>query len=346
MSTGGVVITARDEESIPVFLGGGVFGRELRLGTPDDPNIRTYIRALADFAACRRGDHVFFQTSDRFMYAGRVRGADKHGAFYLNGRPGFLGRRADAPFVWEGTEAERVRATGRRPGARPFLLRFGDDLGLAGYWVDRHSVYRSLGDYPYLLPTTWANSSMVSISPGETKRLLSLLVEDPVGHVSPAAEVGLGVWAEAVPYEPKYGPNLLGAWTAEGLTAAILAHPLQLPSLRPPEHAALAHWVPISPYRPSDVPTVDVAWYSDRDLGDGTIPDVLLFVSAEPAGLDLRRRIERQRTWLDRLLGTAVDQVEFKAVAPGFSREFYEPDRDGSVTEVEDIRVTLNRTGL
>lgn len=50
--------------------------------------------------------------------------------------------------------------------------------------------------------------------------------------------------------------------------------------------------------------------------------------------------------WLDRQIGAAVDDVEFEAVAPRFTREFHEPASDGTVTEVEGIRITLNRTGL
>lgn len=225
MATGGVIVSVRDETAIPEFLAGGVFGREIRLGPPDDPNHGPYIRALASYGTCRRNDHVFFQSGDRFVYAGRVRGAETHGAFYLNGRRGFLGRRADAPLVWEGTRGERGRGAGARRASRPFLVRFGDDLGLAGRWIDDHSVYRSLGDYPYLLPTTWSGSDMVSISPGETKRLLSLLVDEPVGEIPSATGIDAGLAADAVPFEPKYGPNLLGAWTTEELTAALLAHP-------------------------------------------------------------------------------------------------------------------------
>lgn len=353
MPNGGVVISVKDEDNIPVYLSSGVYGLKLRLGPPDDPNLGPYVRALEAYASCRRDDHVFFHTGDRFVYAGRVRGSDRYGAFHLNGRRGFLGRRAAAPLVWGGTapgplgthSQDSTDITGRRRISCPFLLRFGDYLGLAGRWVDGHSVYLSLGDYPHLLPITWTRSRMISISPGETKRLLSLFVEDSAGCLPAVAEMDSSVSDEAVPYDPRYGPNYQGANTTEGLTAALLAHPFQLPSLRPPAHAVIAHQVPISPYRPSDVPTVDVAWYTDQSPRDGTIPDVLLFVSVEPAGLDLARRIERQHAWLERLIG-AVGDVEIKAVAPEFTHEFGESVRDGPIKAVDEVRITLNRSGL
>lgn len=306
MPRGGLVITVSNEAVIPRYIAAGVYGPKLRYWRDEDPNLTEYVRVLAAIASCREGDHVFFHSRGRFVYGGRVRGSDTHGAFFLNGRRGFLGRRADAPLVWDESDwaqqeppaLKRLDPARRAAVIQPFLLRFDDELGLAGRWADEDSLYFGLRSYPYMLPTNWPSSKLVSVSPGEAELLLSLLSESPSARYGHDDVGDVELADEPEPYESQHGPRALGAMTVDDLLAALLANPRQLPPVIPPREAALCHHVPISPYRPRDVPTADIAWYSDSRLNDGTVPDGLVYLDAESAGADLRRRIDAQHAWL------------------------------------------------
>lgn len=354
MPGGGVVISVRNEELVRHYIGAGVYGPKFRHGTGDDPNHNWYVLALSDVACCREGDHVFFHCRGRFVYGGRILGSTKHGAFFLNGRRGFLGERAEAPLVWDEsgwgqqdppamTDAGPGRGSSEYP---PFLIRFHDELGIAGRWVEDDSLYFELRSYPYMLPTNWMRSTIISISPGEAAMLHAMLLDDPEERLRPRDEVAGGLMDDPMPYDSVHGPRLLGANTVDDIVAALLADPRQLPSTMPPEGAAIVHRVPISPYRPNDVPTADIAWYSAPRLNEGTVPDGLVYVESRRAGLDMRRRIDRQQMWIERLLGSDIDDVEVRAVAPEFAPEFYESDREETTSKLREVRVPLNRSGL
>lgn len=354
MPDGGVVITVRNEDVLPLYLAYGVYGKKLRLGTDDDPNPESYVRTLAEYAACRQGDHVFFRCRGRFYYGGRVLGSASHGAFYINGRRGLLGKRAEAPIVWDESRWNRFEpparegldSASRPPVCQPFLLRFRDWMQFRGRWIDEDAFYFALRDYNHLLPTTWMTSNMVSTSPGETEVLLDGLMREPGGELSPVVGRDVDFAEEPIAYDPSYGPDLSGARSREDLLAAALADPSQLPGRVRPDGSAIGHRVPVTPHRPRDVESADVGYYSDRRLRDGTLPDVLVYLDAEPAGAETGRRIERQHRWLTSLLGDDVRDVEFYAVAPAFDDSFGDSLRERTVDSIETVQVTIDGSGL
>jgi len=354
MPTGGVIIKIRNESTIPRFLASGFYGPAMRVGPDGEPDAARYLDALIEMAAGRRGDHVFFRTQNRFVYGGQLRGASDHAAISLNGRRGLLGKRANAPCVipesgvepsepprFEGLDSARQT---RR--CRPLFVRFRDELGLAGRWIDEYELYFALGDYAYLLPTTWMNTGMVAISPGETNRLIELVRDDPSGVIGHDENDVIDRCEEPIPHDPDYGPDLLGARTQEGLLAAALADPSQLSVGLPPRGASIAQRVPISPFRPRDVEFADVGWYTGRSINGGTLPDVLLYLDDEPAGAALRHRIDIQQAWLERLLGDGARAIDRFVAAPAFEDGFYESEGEGTMRPSHEIRLPLDRSGL
>lgn len=354
MPDGGIVVTVRNEEVLPVYLAYGVYGDKLRLGTHAGPNPEHYVRALADYAGRRQGDHLFFRCRGRFYYGGRIRGSSEHGAFYLNGRCGLLGSRADPPTVWDESEWERYEPPSRagldsvsRPSVcQPFLLRFRDWLGLQGRWIEGCRLFYALRDCNYLLPTTHAASNVFPVSPGEADRLLALLMEDADGELCPPEDANVEFTKEPTPYDPAYGPNPIGARSRDGLVAAVVANAEELPPQLQRAGAAIAHRVPISPYRPRNVELADVGYYTDRNVRDGTLPDVLLYLEPESAGERLRQRIDRQYAWLESLLGREIHEIKLYAAAPEFTAGFYESDRERTAAALDEVELRITRSGL
>ena len=65
--------------------------------------------ALADYACCREGSHVFFFLKHQIIYGGTVKGSSDFVSFYLNGNTSPLSRKADAPLFWN--ESPRYKPT-------------------------------------------------------------------------------------------------------------------------------------------------------------------------------------------------------------------------------------------
>jgi len=227
-----------------------------------------------------------------------------------------------------------------------FLLVFHDWMGLEGRWIDENEFYFELRDHNFLLPTTWRTSDMVSISPGETELLLNLLLLKSEGRLPAADYPTIEFTTERTQYDPVYGPDLTGARTKDGIVAAALTDPSRLPSKTRPDGDAIGCNVPISPYRPGDVPVADIGYYSNRPIRDGTLPNTLLYLDVKPAGEEMRSRIDRQFKWLDTLLGEEIYDVEVVALAPEFTDGFYESVGDQTTAALNEILITLSGSGL
>lgn len=354
MPSGGVIIRIKNEDVIPLYLAFGVYGQKLRIGTDGEPNPETYLRALADHACVRGGDHLFFRCGGRFYYGGRVDGPTEHAAFVLNGPRGLLGKRAEAPLVWnesvwealEPPAREGLDSAVRPPVCQPFLLRFRDWFHLRGRWIDEYRYYLALGDYNYLLPSTHDPSGMTSISPGETDVLLRLLSKEADGELDPPDDVPFNLRDEPTPYEPALGPKLEGARSRDGLIAAVLANPQKLPWWARPRGAGIARDVPISPYRRRNVETADIAYYSERRVREGTVPDRLFYLDTEPAGEQLSRRIKCQYQWLEQLLGDDIHEIAFVAGSHAGTSEFYQDLPDRLRASIKELKLSIDRTGL
>lgn len=316
MPTGGLLINLQNDHALPLYLAHGVYGPTVPTDHNHDPFPEPYLEALADVGCPRRDDHVFFLSDHRLYYGGRIVGEAEQHPFYLNGNRGLIGKRADAPLAWDETRWDAFAPPGReghnwryRPTpCQPFLLRFEDHLDLTGRWIKDHAYYVALGDYRHLLPTTNDVSGLTPMSPGETDRLLALLTERPDGRIDPPNEE-IAFVDEPLSYDAADGPTLADVVTVDGLVAVALANPTELPEpLRP--RGTFGHHVPISPSRRRSVDRIELGCYTDRRLLDGTLPDRLVYLTLEPAGDELRARIDRQYAWLERLFGDEIAEID------------------------------------
>lgn len=277
----------------------------------------------------QREDNVFFRCDNRLSYGGQVVGESDRHTFYLNGDRGPIGSTANAPLAWDenrwdafappGTEGRNWRYRPRR--CQPFLLRFENDHELKGRYVDEHAYYVALGDYRHLLPSTDDVSGLTRLSPGEADHLRSLIATRPDGRIDPPDDHDIAFVDEPLPYDPAFGPTLSDVVTLDELVAVALVNPGELPApLRP--RGAAGHYVPISPYRRRHVDRVEIGCYTDRRLLDGTLPDRLVYLSLDPAGAELRARIDRQFAWLEPLLGDTDSEIDRLLGAPEFEVGF------------------------
>lgn len=328
---GGVVITIRNEDVLPLYLAYGVYGRKLRLDLDDNPHFDPYIDALATYACCREHDHVFFRCKGRIYYGGRLVSDSRHYAFYLNGPHGFIGRAAEAPQVWDESGWDQFEPPVNRgldwrrppPLGQPFLFRFRDWYRLKGRWVDEHDFYVSLSEYNYLLPTTVDPTGMTVISPGETEVLVNLFIHGEGGKLPAPKREDIELQEEPTPYDPSFGPDPTDPLTKEEFIAGVLANSGKLPTWAQSRNNNAIYDIPISPYRPRNVETADFAYYRVPAIRNGTIPNILFYVKEDgPADEAIGRRIERQYQWLDQLLGKTIQKVQFVIAAEDVTPQF------------------------
>lgn len=354
MPDGGLVITIRNEDVLPLYLAYGVYGRKLRLALDDEPHYHPYFQTLASYACCREDDHVFFRSNGRIYYGGRIVADSRRCAFYLNGQYGILGRNAEAPHVWDESGWDQFEPPAnegldwRRPPplCQPFLLRFRDWYRLKGRWIDEHQFYFSLGEYNYLLPMTLDPSGMTVISPGETEALVTLFVHGIGGKLSPPEGPDIELQEEPTPYEPSFGPEPAEARSREELMAGILANPGNLPTWARSAQNGVGHQVPISPYRTRNVETADVGYYGVPAIRDGTLPNVLLYVEESgPAGEAVGCRIERQYQWLQHVLGTTLREIQFVIASEDITPEFDDATRGKRGAAIQHLQLPIDSSG-
>lgn len=351
MVTGGVFITLYDEETLNLYLDRGVYGQHMTPQEGEPSPYSAHYRTLADYGAVRDGYHVFFFLDRTVYYGGQIVGSDDHGAFYINGQASPMGREADAPLVWDESLRDAYEATDE-PGVfrtddddggtcQPFLIRFEDELDMAGNYVISDQLYRELGEHPYPLPSnSIAGMGFCTLTPGETDTLINLLETEPEGSIEISSDVDVEFEGEPVPYSPEYGVDSVEEAHPEShLEASIISNPSLLPSRMQPDDSVVCRQVPISPFKPANIDQADVCYFAnDNPIRDGTIPNTVIELKIDKAGKSAALQVKRYLQWLHERLGEEANEIEVFVYAPGYTRTFwnYIPDEyESQIAAVE-----------
>lgn len=340
MESGGLFVTLYDKDTLQLYLDRGVYGQHMTPYQEEPPSQSTHYKTLADYGAARGGKHVFFFLDREIYYGGQIVGPQEYGAFYINGQHSPMGIRTEAPLVWDESQRDPYTPT-RDPGifdaggergekAQPFLIRFSDEMGLAGRYVISDQLYFTLGEYPYPLPSnTIAGMGFCTLTPGETNILLDLVSDEPEGEIEPSSDEPVQLQGDPVPFAPEYGPNSAEEAHPEAhLEASVIANPDLLPEQLRPGGATICRQVPISPFKPTDMDQADVCYFADDDIRDGTIPNTIIELKIRKAGKSAALQVKRYLRWLHDRLGKEADQIDVHVFAPGFTSTFdgYIPD--------------------
>lgn len=341
MPHGGLFVTLYDKDTLRLYLEEGVYGQHMTPQESEPSPHSAHYKTLADYATARESKHVFFFLKREIYYAGQIIGSDEHGAFYINGQKSPMGRKAEAPLVWDESSRDRYEETeeagvfdvGNNRGERcqPFLIRFEDQRGLAGNYIVSDQLYFKLGEYPYPLPSnSIAGMGFCTITPAETDILLNLLENEPEGGIEPVSDESVQLERGPVPFSPEYGiDSLEEAHPESHLEASLISNPDLLPDHVKSDDATICRQVPISPFKPSGMDKADVCYFTDDRIRDGTIPNTVIELKINKAGKSSALQVKRYLRWLHDRLGTEANQIEVHVLAPDFTGTFdgYIPDR-------------------
>ena len=334
MATGGLFITLYDEDTLRLYLDRGIYGQHMKPYHEEPPPQSPHYRTLADYASSREGKHVFFFLKRRIYYGGQVIGPADRGAFFVNGQHSPLGIEAKAPLVWDESDRDVYGTTGT-PGifatdrddggrAQPFLIRFEDELGLAGRYIISDQLYFKLGEYPYPLPSnTIAGMGFCTITPGETDLLLELLRDEPNGSIEPTSDEPVRLAGDPIPYHPRYDVDSVEAAHPEShLEASITANPRLLPADLQPGSAAICRQVPISPFKPYQMDKADLCYFAEPTIREGTVPNTILELKVSKAGKSAAQQVDRYLRWLHGRFDSEAEWIQVAVFAPGFTSTF------------------------
>lgn len=334
MNKGGLFITLYDKDTLQLYLDEGVYGQHMTPQEGEPSSYSAHYRALGDYGACREGKHVFFFLDREIYYGGQIDGSDEHGAFYINGKMSPMGRKADAPIVWDEssrdiydeTDASGVFDAGKDRGEKcqPFLIQFEDDRDMAGRYIISDQLYFELGEYPYPLPSnSISGMGFCTITPGETDILLDLLENEYEGEIEQVSDEPVQLESEPVPFSPEYGVDSPEEAHPEShLEASLISNPDLLPNHLQPGDATICRQVPISPFRTSNIDQADVCYFTEDLIRDGTIPNTVVELKNEKAGQDASMQVNRYLRWLHDRLGEEAEDIDVHVYAPGFTRTF------------------------
>jgi hypothetical protein len=298
----GVFITLFDQDALQLYLRDGVYGFQMAPTPGGEQPSRLHFKVLADYAGLRKGSHVFFFLKRKITYGGQIVGSTNHGAFYLNGPTSHLGRKANAPLVWDesarpkhsanpepGTFTRRSSRTGEpgRSVSQPYIIRFNDPLGMRGQQIASDDLYFHLGDYPYPLPSnSIQNMGFCLLTPREVELALKH-IENSTDHI--ACESSEDVTLSAIP--TSFSPDMvendpLTAVSEADLEFRFMASVCSLPKIEGVDHnkVTLVRQIPISPFKPSDMDRADIGVFHEPLVEDGTIPNDVLELKNDTAG--------------------------------------------------------------
>lgn len=340
MDPGGLFISLFDKDTLQLYLDKGVYGQHMtpERGAPSSQS--RHYNTLADYASCREGRHVFFFLERELYYGGQLIGEGNGPAFYLNGQYSPLGRRADAPLVWD--ESDRYDSldesglfeTERGEKCQPYLIRFDDNLGLAGRYITTDQYYIDLSEYPYPLPSnSMEGMGFCTLTARETEMLLDIFQDEAATNsIDPQPSEDIDLQLRPVAYDTSYGPDSVTEVQDEShLEAFVLADPDLLPEQLQPESRGdlLCRQVPVCPYKPpSHMDKADMCYYSDDKINDGTFPNTIIELKykaggSQPAGKSAALQMQRYAEWLDNRLGPQASMVDLYIYSPpGFTSTF------------------------
>lgn len=334
MVEGGLFITLYDKETLKLYLDRGIYG-QLMSTEEGEPSVYSsvYYKTMADYGCCRKGNHVFFFLKREIYYGGQIKGSKKYGSFYLNGQNGPMGRKADAPLVWDESTRNRYESLNQEgvfkvddnERCQHFLIQFEDKLGLAGKGITSDQLYFKLGEYPYPLPSnSISGRAFCTLTPGETKILIDLFGNESTKYIEPKTKEDIKLTGDLVPFKPKFGIKTpLEASTESHLEASLASNPELLPEVLRPKGSAICRQVPISPFKPKDIDLVDICYFKEKKIKGGTIPNIVIELkNKKPSKKDLEQ-VKRYIKWLDKLekvYNVDTNNIDFWLYAPAFTR--------------------------
>jgi hypothetical protein len=334
MNKGGLFITLYDKETLQLYLDEGGYGQHMTPQEGEPSSQSAHYRTLADYASTRDGQHVFFFLDREIYYGGQIVGSNEYGAFYINGEKSPMGRKANAPLVWDESPRDNYKTTDQ-PGVfdtggergkkcQPFLIRFEDNLDIVGRYIVSDQLYFELGEYPYPLPSnSIAGMGFCTITPAETNILLGLFENNNEGKIEPISDEPVQLEDDPVPFSPEYGVDSAEEAHPEShLEASLIANPDLLPEHIQPDEATICRQVPISPFKPSNIDQADVCYFTENKIRDGTIPNTIIELKVRKAGKGAALQVKRYLTWLHDRLGKDANRINIYVYAPGFTRTF------------------------
>jgi len=342
MVEGGLFITLYDKETLRLYLDKGIYGQLMSTEEGIPSSYSAYYPTMADYGCCREGNHVFFFLKRGIYYGGQIKGSSENGSFYLNGQNGPIGRRADAPLVWDESNRNRYESVNQEgvfkveddERCQHFLIQFEDELGLAGKGITSDQLYFKLGEYPYPLPSnSISGMGFCTLTPGETNILIDLFENESTKYIEPSSEENIELTRDPVLFEPEFSINSpLEATTESHLEASLAANPELLPEELTPDNSAICRQIPISPFKPAQMDQADLCYYSENSKGEGTIPDTVIELKNKKAGKGEIMQVIRYLEWLEklnRLYGVETEDVMMYLYAPDYTStvEGYIPER-------------------
>jgi len=352
MDHGGLFITLYDEGTLQLYLDEGVYGQHMTPQEGEPSSYSAHYKTLADYAAARKGKHVFFFIDRKIYYGGQIVGSSEHGAFYINGQKSPMGREADAPLVWDESSRDTYSKT-NEPGVfdaggdrgekcQPFLIQFEDNRDMAGRYIVSDQLYFDLGEYPYPLPSnSIAGMGFCTITPGETDILMDLLENEHEGKIEPVSSEPVQLESDPVPFSPEYGVDSAEEAHPEShLEASLIANPDLLPEHMQPDSATICRQVPISPFRTSNIDQADICYFSEDRIRDGTIPNTVLELKIGKAGKSASQQVNRYLRWLHDRLGEEAEDIDIHVYAPGFTSTFDDYIENDLLDQVEKYNFT------
>jgi hypothetical protein len=338
MVASGFFITLYDVDTLNLYLDRGLYSFLMPPAFGEISSYSNHYAALADYSCGREDTHIFFFQKRQIVCGGQLEGPQDVGAYYLNGEYCPMGRKSQAPLVWDESERECYPATdkpgifevttqsGVKERCQPYLIRFQDKLGLKGQAIPSDELYFDLGSYPYPLPSNAIQGmSFCTLTPGEVKVLLSKM-EESQENIFEASKESIMLQKEPTPYHPDYDISSVEEATTEShLEAAVLANPRLLPEhLRPPENSVSCRQVPISPFKPSQMDRADIVYFTENKIENGTIPNIIIELKNRRAGKAEAEQVVRYIRWIHKIAPNNLDDIEFHLYAPSFTGNIHE----------------------
>ena len=330
MPSSGLFITLYDEDTLKLYLSRGIYGFLMKPVHGEVSSKSRHYNALADYACARDGTHVFFFLRRRIIYGGQIIGSEDFASFYINGPYSPLGRQVNASIFWdesvrskyESTEKEGIFTITGTVGEKcqPYLILFTDRIGLKGKVIKSDQLYWELGKYPYPLPSnTISEMGFCTMTPGEVDIAIRLLKNDAVDSVACETSENIHLIDGLIAFQKDFGVTNLHSALHQSefineahMEAFILANPSILPErLRPASNTTICRQVPMSPFKPYQLDRVNICYYSQPSIRDGTIPNKVIELKIGRLGKGDVDQVVRYLNWLYLVLEDKAADIPF-----------------------------------
>ena len=289
MPSSGLFITLNDKETLNLYLDKGVYGELRPPEFGEVAPVSQHYGGLADAACAREGTHVFFFSKRKIAYGGQIIGTKNYGSYYLNGPYSPMGRKSGANIYWDESSRRCYKKT-EKPGiferhtptevevrCQPYFLKFKDDIGLRGKCIESDVLYTRLSFLHHPLQSnSIQRMSFCTLTPYETDLLLELL-RDSSENIFERPIDDIKIEGDPILFDPSFGiSNLSESTSKRHFDALILSNPYLLPFELRPDGATICRKIPITPFKPSQMDRADICYYTEEQIGKGTIPNKVI----------------------------------------------------------------------